>query len=108
MMTDTLEPAAQLAHPFARCQRLFPTPELRDDFERWALGVLDELVAAERKSRRHLEWVLTRLRLEVLDAGRTLEADAGVSARTRLMQLARRDWLEAVLALAEALTDAAA
>lgn len=97
-----------LAEPLARCEVVLgDSPEQLRDFETWAVGVLDELVTAERASRLALQWKLMQLRLEALDLDREVKLRHPVSARSHLARLARREWLWAVLRLVDGLTEAA-
>lgn len=95
----------RLSEPLARCEAvLSDAPEQRDDFEVWAVTLLDELCAAERSSRLALQWKLMQLRLEALDLDREVKLDHPVSARSQLARLARREWLWAVLKVVDELT----
>lgn len=90
-----------LSGALSRCEAtLRDQPQQRRDFEAWAVATLDELVDAERAGRVALQSTLAALRLHVLDLDRALGA---ADAQPSPEQLARRDWLQAVLQVVDEL-----
>lgn len=79
--------------------------EQHERFERWALEQLKSLVAAERESRKALQWKATDLRQQYLELQKELSAGISVTGRTELMRAARKEWLAAVLELVDDLLD---
>lgn len=97
---------AHLVPALVRCTHVLEfAPALRADFEVWAVTVLDELCEAAGQGRQSLQWHAMPLRLELLDLQRTVARDFAVTGGTKVSRMARRDWLEAVLKLVDALLD---
>lgn len=95
-----------LVPTLTRCTHVLESaPGLRADFEVWAVTVLDELCEAASRGRQSLQWHAMPLRLELLDLQRTVQRDFAMTGGTKVSRMARRDWLEAVLRLVDALLD---
>ncbi|MFZ5444464.1 MAG: hypothetical protein ACOZQL_31015 [Myxococcota bacterium] len=95
-LTDTLQRISVV---------LGATPEQHAQFEKWALEQLRSLLAAERESRKALQWKTMVIRQEYLELQKELSTGISVTGRTELLRAARKEWLHAVLELVDELLE---
>ncbi|MFT3708808.1 MAG: hypothetical protein QM817_14255 [Archangium sp.] len=83
-------------------------PEQHATFEKWALQKLNQLLSAQRDSRKSLQWQAMEFRQEYLELQKELSTGITVTGRTELVRAARKEWLSSLLEFLDAVLERAA